>query len=71
MGMFRVENYGYKSPVTTLRVLEEDPNIGHEAAKAAANHDPIYVPLIVWRPVIRGMPPHIVLRRFSPQNMSL
>ena len=33
--IFRVTTSGYDSPTTNLTVLEEEPNFGREAAKAA------------------------------------
>lgn len=35
MIMFRVKTFGYDSPRTAQRIVEEDPNMGQEAAKAA------------------------------------
>lgn len=45
MDMFRVKKFGYESPSTTIRVLEENPNVGHKSTKAAPIDDPCDAPL--------------------------
>lgn len=51
--MFRVDVPRYDSPRTSLGVLEEDPNVGQEAAKTASLKEAIDAPSTKRRPVKR------------------
>lgn len=64
--IFRVKTFGYDSLLTTIRVHEEDTNIGQKSLKTDFTFTPNQCHVIWLTPHMKGVAPHLYAGYYPP-----